>query len=464
MGIAASLFFSTVDRENCLDWRVRPSDEQFSSQQGRWNNLAEHLKANLAERAGYSIASWLQGSYKFGTQVRPAKPDEEFDIDLGIYFQWSGKPSDGRHGPVKLKEFVQESLIKYADDDENDSSSVGEPRSKCNRIHFEDGFHIDVPSYHLDPTQDARSLATSDGKWEKSDPKAIYTWWKNAIEEADRPRCRRIVRYLKMWAALKFEEGSRPSSILLTVLAAEAFQKIDREALSGDDEFFREIVSSIVSRIETSSVVENPANRSENLNRLSESDNNSLKSKLDDLLSVADRGLAAETKTASADVWSEAFDHFFPIPTDNDEEEALLKEARGRALATITFDPQVSVRAKGGGLSYKGFNSIGPIPKGCEITFTLANANQLPTGASVRWMVRNSGAEAEQINDLGHRAGEGTSTSRDSAYKGDHFMDVTVRWNGRLIGSRRVPVKVSGLGAALRNRPRPAWTKFRSRN
>jgi Cyclic GMP-AMP synthase DncV-like, nucleotidyltransferase domain len=102
MGIAASLFYSTSDAENCLDWRVRPSDEQYDSQKERWNDLADHLRADLAERSGYSIGSWLQGSYKFGTQVRPAASSQEFDIDLGIYFQWSGTPDDGRHSALDL--------------------------------------------------------------------------------------------------------------------------------------------------------------------------------------------------------------------------------------------------------------------------------------------------------------------------------------------------------------------------
>jgi hypothetical protein len=64
-------------------------------------------------------------------------------------------------------------------------------------------------------------------------------------------------------------------------------------------------------------------------------------------------------------------------------------------------------------------NTLGPIPKGCDITFSLANYHALPAGAVVSWMVRNSGKEAEDKNDLGHRVGEGFSVSRDSAYRGD---------------------------------------------
>ena len=458
MGIAANLFFSTEDKENCLDWRVRPSDEQYKSQKDRWNDLAAHLMSDLVGRTGYPMASWLQGSYKFGTQVRPPSPSDEFDIDLGVYFQWTGEAHDGRYGAAELKTSVQDSLILYSELGGNDTTSVGDPKPRCNRIHFEDGFHIDVPCYHLDFARDARSLATAENNWEISDPKAIYSWWKRAIGEPLRPRCRRLVRYLKMWANLQINESSRPSSILITVLVADAYRGLDHEALVGDDEFLQAIVATILIRLQGSAEVANPANRKENLNRLSAAESQGLQNKLEELLSIADRALAADTKAGSSNIWSEAFGHFFPVPPPDIPGP---KSGGSRALTTVIFDPQVSVRAVSAGKVYTGLNSVGPIPKGCAITFTIANAQQLPQGARVKWMVRNAGAEAEHINDLGHYAGEGISTARDSAYRGGHFMDVTITLNGRLIGSRRVPVSVTGLGIPIRNPPRPAWVKFR---
>jgi hypothetical protein len=453
MGIASSLFY--VAGDNCLDWRIRPSDEQFDAQKERWNDLADHLRDDLRKRSNCAIASWLQGSYKFGTQVRPATKGQEFDIDLGVYFQWEGKPSDGPHSPASLKEFVQESLTGYAEDDGNDAEAVGEPRPRCSRMHFKDDFHIDIPAYHLDPSKDARSLA-AESKWEDSDPKAIYKWWKDTIEDSERPRARRIVRYLKMWAALNFDDDDRPSSILLTVLAAQAYIAIDLASLSGDDEVLKAVVTRIEMRFST--VVRNPANTTENLNRLSDNANKELLQKLRELISTADRALSAPSKIASADVWSEVFSHFFPVP---DEGEQLAIKDNSQALASINFEPIVLVRAEHKGRVYQDTNKIGPIPKGLEIKFTLANAQMLPVGASVHWTVRNAGKEAETENDLGHRVGTGLSVTRDSAYRGDHFMDVSVRRNGGLIGSKRIPVKITALGFPLRNPPRPAWTRLR---
>lgn len=80
-----SYFYSTDTEKQTLHRRIVPSEEQFTEQQERWNDLRDYLVDDLNEKTGLSIYSWLQGSYKFGTQVRPKNPTEEFDIDLCIY-------------------------------------------------------------------------------------------------------------------------------------------------------------------------------------------------------------------------------------------------------------------------------------------------------------------------------------------------------------------------------------------
>lgn len=463
MGIAASLFHSTTDK-NTLDWRIRPSDEQYDQQMERWNDLAEFLLEKLKERSGYSISSWLQGSYKFGTQVRPHSAFEEFDIDLGVYFRWEDNPGDGVYGPLELKGFVRDSLIEYAADEENEANDVSDPKTRCERLHFKPDFHIDVPCYHLRPSKDVRHLATEQDEWETSDPKAIYKWWVDTFGDAEPDRLRRMVRYLKMWAALRFEVGKRPSSILLTVLAGNAWSVIDRAALRGDDEYFDAVVREVRQALSGSLTVENPVDEDEDLNRLDEDASQELLDKLEDLEGTAARALAAPTKSASAEIWGEAFEHFFPMP-DEEEEEALAK-AEGRDLIPILFDPQVFVEARPRNKPehvYRSMNKIGPIPKNCDLTFTLTNAEALPVGAEVRWTVRNQGQEAEDNNDLGHQSDHALQVEERSAYRGTQYMDVAVRLRGSIIGRRRIPVKITGMILPLRNPPKPSWVKLRGR-
>ena len=69
MSTAARLFHSKSDQT--LYDRITPSTDQFATQQARWNDLADFLKSRMKDDTGYPISTWLQGSYKFDTQIRP---------------------------------------------------------------------------------------------------------------------------------------------------------------------------------------------------------------------------------------------------------------------------------------------------------------------------------------------------------------------------------------------------------
>ena len=141
------------------------------------------------------------------------------------------------------------------------------------------------------------------------------------------------------------------------------------------------------------------------------------------------------------------------MPEDNgDDENALLK---GTALALYAFDPQVEIRAvpkSNSNIQWIGANEIRPLPKDCDVSFRLINADRLPVGATVKWKtVRNKGDEAADKNDLGHIAGTGNTVARHTAYNGDHSMDVSVFLGPQLIGRRRVSVVVRGAPIPPRN-------------
>lgn len=465
MGVAASLFNSANDSEKqTLHRRITPTEDQFEAQKARWNALADHLLADLKNVSGLSMRSWLQGSYKFGTQVRPPSKFEEFDIDLGVYFEWSGKPEDGDHDANELQTLVQLSLKKYAKEDEDIKEVLKPPKKRCCRVHYKDSFHIDVPCYHLDPAADTRNLATTDG-WESSDPKALYIWFKDEFDEAARIKVRRQIRYLKTWAALKWKpDGGRPSSVLLTVLASNAAKSCD--LTQQDDDLFHDIVDRITTRLSRSTVVPNPVETTEDLNRLDAAQNEALKKGFVDLRGIAARALAEADEGAAAIVWSEAFGHFFPMP-DPEEQKSESARVLTKSQALVPIDlPDIAVSAtteKNSNLRWSGTNSIGPIPKDCAVQFKLVDAWKLPAGATVEWIVRNGDGEAETLNDLGHSCGFGTEMKRDSAYNGTHFMDVIFRAGGRILGVRRVPVTVRGIPIPPRNPPRPFYARITGR-
>lgn len=453
-------FFSTDTERSTLHRRITPTQEQRDQQAERWNDLCDYLKGDLGEKTDFPIGSWLQGSYKMGTQVRPVSKSEEFDIDLGIYFSWRGSPEDN-FGAKYLKSLVQKNLEAYAKEAGEGVFVDAIPKKRCSRIHYPGGFHIDVPTYHIDPERDARSLATEDDVWEDSDPKKLYIWFRNNFTEEADTQLQRIIRYLKMYFALGLKENI-PSSILITVLATEAYSALSAAELSGDDTALRHVAGKMAERMQTDTEVLNPINAEENLNRLNDEANDSFVEQLWRLVDLGDRAFASDSQFETVAIWVEAFQHFFPSPIPDNNDFATT------AIIPVDFIPVVDVRAvsktNAQGV-YTGVDGIGPIPRQCSIKFSLRNSSQLPLGARVHWIVRNEGQEAELTNDMGHPAGEGLiGRDENSAYLGTHFMDVTIFSQfGTVLGFKRLPVKIHGLVVPLRNPKKPGYLRFKRR-
>lgn len=110
MGKASSLFNGDVDQT--LIGRVTPTAEQREFLQEQWNTLAEHLKETLGSNHGYTISTWLQGSYKYGTLIKPVHIREEYDVDVGVYFHWNDE-EDVEPSPKQLRDWVQVELLLY---------------------------------------------------------------------------------------------------------------------------------------------------------------------------------------------------------------------------------------------------------------------------------------------------------------------------------------------------------------
>jgi len=463
MAQASTHFFDINDASRqTLHRRITPSDTQYDAQEERWNLLADFMMPRLAGASGHRMKSWLQGSYKFGTQVRPVHPGDECDIDLGIYYCWTGSPSEGNYGPKALKDLAHEALQDF-EAENDDVVEVVEPRkTRCCRIRFQGGFHIDIPCYHMDEEQDARSLATEDDVWEDSDPKAIYKWFTSQFDDYPRVRVRRLVRYLKSWAALKFRnEQDRPASVLLTVLVAQAVSALDEGLPGPEDEALDAVLREMHEVVSAGQDIRNPVNSGENLAGRIDADKwNVFVDELKLFSDIAAKAVVADSEVSACTWWSAAFEHLFPLP----DTQVLTEEAK--RLPAIRTLPEVQVNAvsrDNSSLRFSGENGIGPIPKNCSISFRVSNADRMPYGTKYYWMVRNEGDEAEDTNDLGHKAGDGIEATERSAYNGTHYMDCTAIAGGQIVGVRRVCVQIQSYSAPKRHPAKPAWTKLRGR-
>lgn len=462
MGQASKLFNGNT--EQTLIGRITPTVEQQEFLQQQWNALADHLKQALAKH-GYSISTWLQGSYKYATLIKPVHPGEEYDVDVGLYFEWD-EGQDVKPTSKQLRDWVQDELLEYKKVCEVLKRVEVPPKERCSRASYIRQFHIDSPVYHLNTDTDVRRLACLSGKWENSDPKKLYKWFKESVSGDDRVQLRRLVRYLKAWAAVSFDDApnSRPSSIFITVVVTEAYQDMWTHRILGlaDDDALLTVIEKMHERLFDDRKVENPVNKEEDLNRMSAEAWYGFLPRLAALQNIAERAGDTEDEASAALIWSEAFSFLMPLPET--EQVEMVDERSGRAVMQL---PEIEVKVfTGNPLRHVEThrNNVPGVAKNCKLIFTIVNHHVVPEFATVEWTVRNEGQEANLRSDLGHRrvGMRLLSAEEHTAYAGRHFMDCVVRLNGQVYAVKRVPVIIRDVQHVARNPPRPAYTKLRS--
>lgn len=441
-----SSFFYSISGSGHLFERISPTSDQREYLQVQHNALGEILKTRLTVASALSTETWIQGSYKYGTLLRPFE-GEEFDLDLGFYFVWSGQARVDV-SPVSLRSAVQAELELHASREAEILSVDRPPKMRCCRVSYKQQFHIDVPVYHLDRPLDYRELATGKNEWEHSDPKLLYKWLRDRILPQDYFQLRRIICYLKAWSRLTVAPAARPASILLTVLAVEAYFALARELPTRDDAALVSVVQRIAFRLRRSSVVRNPANNSENINRLGTEGLVAFLRNLDDFAIIGNSALSAPTQFSAGTQWSRIFRYMMPLPAATDD--LLLREAASASRGSLVVQPTVDITIRDQrGRPYGPFRDRLPgfVPKYSTIRFRVANDREFPADATYTWTVRNQDAEAADVNDLGHdRAAIGAIVNEESTlYNGTHYMDLKVSaHDGRPIAFRRIPVEVRG--------------------
>lgn len=467
MGHAARLFNGTADQT--LHGRVAPTQEQVDFLQAQWNSLAEHLKRELPKKYDYTVSTWLQGSYKYATLIKPVHKGEEYDVDLGVYFEWDPSDQNIEPTPAQLREWVQRELNVYKACTLEVSEVVEPAKERCSRAVYAKQFHIDTPTYHLDRKRDRRRLAHLNRGWEERDPKPLYQWFMSVAEGEDRDQVRRLIRYLKGWAAVSFEEApdARPSSVLLSVLIAQAYsapmQRLGRLwERSPDDEALVAVIRAMHDRLLDDPVVMNPVDTNENLNRIPKEQWDAMLSRMQVLRDAAEAAAAALDEPSAALAWSQALSFLMPLPEAEEVEVVALTGFAVMVLPEIRVD--VYARHPKRFLSSHA-NEVPGVARECDLVFTITNPHVVPDFATVEWTVRNDGQEADNLGDLGHRRA-GTrllSIDEKTAYVGRHHMDCVIRCNGEVYAVRRVPVNVRDVRHLSPPAAKtPAWRRLSS--
>ncbi|NQW46384.1 MAG: hypothetical protein HQ464_01300 [Planctomycetes bacterium] len=441
MGVAAAQFFQSENPEESLHYRLTPTDSQVEQQQKKRADVDHFICEYIKRATGLPVRTWIQGSYKMLTQIRPVACSAGFDMDLGVCVGWSKSPAD-ELSPSELKRLVRRAAVEFGGAGRARDIQV-QSKEKCERLIFPqpEVFHIDLPSYHIDDVTDRRRLATAGG-WIDSDPKPLVVWFQERVRAChNEGQLRRLVRYVKAMALLQIDEAYRPSSIAWTVLVATCISDGDPVA---DDEAFVHILRRVAACLSGNSQVRNPINPSENLNVTTLEKAARLAARLSELVAAAEKAADMQSTGEASIAWATLFRHFFPLAgfSANQRRSGTL---HGASPQVGGIDIAVTARPKDSreGKTFKGRNLIGPVPKNYEITFQITTP--LPPMAEVEWTVRNRGNEAEAAGDLGHVGSHddrGRSTMRTTRYNGNHSMDCVVREAGRVIRVARVTVFV----------------------
>ncbi len=171
-----------------------------------------------------------QGSYAMKTMV--CDPDNDYDIDDGVYFR--KEDLVGARG-AEMTSLQARQMVRDAVDDGR-FKQAPEVRSNCVRVHYEAGYHVDLPVYRRVVTSTVfgdevhYELAASSG-WKRSDARDVTDWYEDErAKSGDGQQLRRLNRDLKKYARSRHSwRAGILSGFGISVLAIERFREDDRE-------------------------------------------------------------------------------------------------------------------------------------------------------------------------------------------------------------------------------------------
>lgn len=242
----------------------------------KYKAVSKWLSEEGSELSEFDPDIYSHGSFRLGTVVAPVGRDE-FDLDFVCQLSLRRNCD-----PSSLKKLVGNRLRsngRYA--------PILIEKNRCWRLNYSGDFHMDIMPAIPDYSLGTNHIFVSDKElqqWKESNPKGFANWFNEvmvpirksirvenraSVEElpdsAIKTPLQRSIQFLKRYRDLKFGYRTKlkPSSIILTTLAAKAYNQ--------QDNLYAALLS-IATRMEDqieydgeNPVVLNPANPNENL-------------------------------------------------------------------------------------------------------------------------------------------------------------------------------------------------------
>lgn len=156
----------------------------------------------------------VQGSYALDTTIRP-RLGESFDVDVLVVMDVRRLPLRDIT-PLGVLSQVESAVRSFRSYDVRLT-----PRTRCMRLNYKDGFHVDLVPAHADSPYTGTSgpalIANRDrATWENTHPLGFQQWFDG---RTNRARLRQIVILMKRW---RDEWELQIPSMLLTTMIARA--------------------------------------------------------------------------------------------------------------------------------------------------------------------------------------------------------------------------------------------------
>lgn len=455
-----------------------------------YRSVSAWLERDESEFADSHVQVYTQGSFRLGTAIAPLQAEADYDLDIVCEFDWS------KHlrTQAELHAALGRELVAYA---RRYNMQAPSPWNRCWTLNYADEarFHMDVlpcvpdgqrQRYlrevasvaldHVDKSvsitdKEHRHFRTISPDWPISNPNGYADWFyermrpvfdarrlqmmlaEAKVDVADIPAFRvrtplqLAIQILKRHRDLRFldqDTSFRPTSVILTTLAAHSYQQ-ESTVLGA--------VASIVQRMDTFiesrgniSWIPNPTDPRENLAEAWSTDarfREAFQQWLED--ARADLRLALESRSREEfiDAWSPRLGRDLVEAAVGQSQTGLITRAFSSALHKLRDAPHrapvswpltqtgrvaiENAQFVRNGFRPQQFNSEGCVPVGSQLVFTASTNVSSPY--AVYWQIINTGVEATRALDLRGRF-ESAMTSHGhlvrrekAAYRGTHSLE-----------------------------------------
>jgi hypothetical protein len=240
--------------------KVKLSQNQQDKLYERRSANRNRLKENLPEEIRIGESHFIpQGSMAIDTTIQ--EENDNYDIDDGVWFYKEDlvdKSSGSSKSVDEIKIMIKDAVSKGV-------TFKKSPKimDNCVRVFYDDGYHVDVPSYrafYVGEDNECKELAGKFG-WKESDPTEINKWFKDRIESLNKTKdnlggqMRIMIKLLKRFAHSRGDSWDMPNGLKLTMLVEECMST----GYSRYDECFYWLLLNLSNRLNTNLEIENRA-------------------------------------------------------------------------------------------------------------------------------------------------------------------------------------------------------------